>query len=313
VIARVLIVLALLATAARADDQPWSVGVTPEQKAHAQELLDGGNAAFVDNRFEEALAIYRKAIAIYDHPAIRFNIVRCLIQLGQPIEAEDNLKLALKYGRGPLKEDLYTEALSYQKLLAQQIATLDIKCGLAGAAVSIDGKAFGTCPTSQSVRILPGPHQVVVRKAGYVTRIDDLVLVGGSTLTTDLTLKAVAASGRVTHRWATWMPWTVFGAGLGVVGVGALIEVKGASDMNAFERAVRHDCPMVACPDGTVDTSLEDSAKLENRVGIGVMAAGVATAATGAVMLYMNRARIVYPVEVTPRGDGAVVSISGAF
>lgn len=312
-IARVLIVLALLAAAARADDQPWSIGVTPEQKAKAQELLDAGNAAFVDNRFDDALASYRKAIAIYDHPSIRFNMVRCLIQLNQPIEAEDNLKLALKYGRGPLKEDLYTEALSYQKLLAQQIATIDVSCDQAGVALSLDGQALPACPMKQSVRILPGSHQVVARKAGYVTRIEDVVLVGGSRQAANMTLKAVAASGRVTHRWATWMPWTVFGAGVGVVGIGALIEVKGASDMNAFERTVRHDCPMFACPAGTVDTSLQDSATFENRLGIGVMAAGVATAATGAVMLYMNRARVVYPVEVSPRGDGAVVSVSGTF
>src|SRR3954469_25031644 len=103
-----------LAAPAHADTPPWSVGVTDAQKAEAQKNLDAGNALFLDKKYAEALEKYRAAVAAWDHPAIRFNIVRCLIQLDKAVEASDNLKLALKYGSAPLEEAVYTEALSYE-------------------------------------------------------------------------------------------------------------------------------------------------------------------------------------------------------
>ncbi len=64
---------------ARADDQPWAAGVTDQQKAEAKTHLDEGNALFLKKSYKEALEAYRLAIKSWDHPAIRFNIVRCLI------------------------------------------------------------------------------------------------------------------------------------------------------------------------------------------------------------------------------------------
>jgi hypothetical protein len=60
-------------------DTPWSRGVTDAAKAQAQALLEEGNALIVQNLFREALAKYEAALAAWDHPAIRFNMVRALI------------------------------------------------------------------------------------------------------------------------------------------------------------------------------------------------------------------------------------------
>src|SRR4051794_24436830 len=104
------VVLVSVATPALAEDA-WSVGVTVEQKATAQKLLEEGNARFVERDYATALQKYQAAVAVWDHPAIRFNMVRCLIQLDKPVDAADNLKLALKYGAQPLEEAVYNEAL----------------------------------------------------------------------------------------------------------------------------------------------------------------------------------------------------------
>ncbi|HEY0252144.1 MAG TPA: hypothetical protein VGC41_11495 [Kofleriaceae bacterium] len=82
---------------AHADD-PWAVGVTAEQKTAAQKLLEEGNALFLKKDYAPALEKYREATTKWDHPAIRFNMVRCEIQLNENVEASDDLALALKYG-----------------------------------------------------------------------------------------------------------------------------------------------------------------------------------------------------------------------
>src|SRR5690242_4927842 len=87
--------------AGEAVERPWTKGVTPEQKEKAQALLGEGNQLFLDAKYLDALAKYREAVALYDHPQIRFNITRCLINLDRKTEAYENIEAALKYGKVP--------------------------------------------------------------------------------------------------------------------------------------------------------------------------------------------------------------------
>ena len=87
--------IAFVPMMAHADDQPWAVGVTDARKAGAQKLLEEGNALFLKKDYAQALEKYKAAVGSWDHPAIRFNMVRCLIQLDKPVEASDSLALAL--------------------------------------------------------------------------------------------------------------------------------------------------------------------------------------------------------------------------
>src|SRR4051812_38973049 len=117
------VLLAASPIRARADDAmaPWVAGVSEDNKAAAKKLLAQGNELFLEHKYAEALDTFKQAIAKWDHPAIRFNIVRCLIQLDRPVDAAENLELALKYGPAPLEESVYAEAVAYKKLLATQV------------------------------------------------------------------------------------------------------------------------------------------------------------------------------------------------
>lgn len=177
---RVLIVLLLCASPAVArPTPPWAVGVSEQNKQTAQRALDEGNALFLDKKYSEALAKYQAAVAAWDHPAIRFNIVRCLIQLDRQVEAADNLKLALKYGAAPLEDAVYNEALAYEKLLANQIGELSIECKQSGVVLTLDGQPLATCPAREVRRVSPGPHQVLGRKEGFLPRAIEVVVLGG--------------------------------------------------------------------------------------------------------------------------------------
>jgi hypothetical protein len=305
-----------VAPVARADDKPWVTGVSEQAKAAAKQLLDRGNQKFVEKDYVAALELYKQAVASWDHPAIRFNMVRCLIQLDRTVEANENLALALKYGAAPLEEAVYAEALAYKKLLANQIATLRVRCDQAGVRVTLDGQPIVECPGDQERRVTPGRHQLVAAKVGFLTKTSDVFVVGGGHEQVELSLAPMTSGGKVVHRWATWKPWVVLGAGLAVTGVGGLIEYQSYKTMNDYDRALVAACGDMGCsvdrpvPDNVHD--LETSAKLQNAVAIGALTAGIATVVTGGVLLYMNRERTVYPTaEVVPQG--ATVSVRGRF
>jgi hypothetical protein len=314
---RVVIALVIgLAPATSADDKPWVTGVTEQAKAAAKQLLDRGNAKFVERDYLGALELYRKAVAQWDHPAIRFNMVRCLIQLDRSIEANENLTLALKYGAAPLEDNVYTEALAYEKLLANEIATVRVRCEQAGVKVTLDGEPLLDCPGEQERRVKPGRHQLVGAKPGYLTKTSDVFVVGGGQEQLSLSLAPMQREGVITHRWPTWMPWVVVGAGLTVAGVGGLIEYQSFKTMDDYDRALVAACINTGCsPDRPVPANvrdLKDTAKLQNAIAIGTMSVGIATVITGGVLLYMNRARTVYPTaEVVPHG--ATLSLRARF
>lgn len=316
----VVLALLLAASVVHADDKPWVTGVSDEAKATAKRLLDQGNAKFVERDYVGALEKFSDAIAAWDHPAIRFNIVRCLIQLDRVIDASENLTLALKYGAAPLEEAVYNEALAYQKLLANEVATIRVTCTQRGVAISLDGEALLSCPGEQQRRVKPGRHQLVGAKAGFLTKTQEVFVVGGAEETASLTLAPYERSGKVVHRWPTWVPWLVVGAGLTVTGIGGLIEYQSFQTMDGYDRALVTACFDTGCneahPLPPSIAAQKGRAELQNRIAIGVMATGVATVVTGGVLLYLNRGRTVYPAEridVTPTQGGAAVSFSGRF
>jgi tetratricopeptide (TPR) repeat protein len=312
-----LLALAFAMTAAHADENPWVKGTTPEQREAAQALLAQGNSLLLERNYVAALDTYRKAIASWDHPAIRFNIVRCLIQLDRPVEAVDELEKALQYGPAALEEGVYTEALSYQKLLANQIGRVALSCAQPGVAVTLDGQPLATCPSTLVQRVKPGRHQIVGERAGLETRTMRVVVVGGTEETVSLTLNAIGANARIVHRYAIWMPWTVLGSGALVVGIGALVEAVASNDKSDYEAAIQRTCAS-GCGGAELATirNLESRARLEDRIALGIMGAGAATIVTGGILLFLNRGRTVYEparVSVTATSSGGLVSLHTRF
>lgn len=316
-----------------ADAQPWAQGVTPAQKAQAQKHLEDGNAFFLKQQYKEALEQYQAAIGEWDHPAIRFNIVRCLIQLDKPVAASENLQAALKYGAEPLEEAVYTEALSYQKLLANEIGDLEVTCSQSAVKVTVDGKELLTCPGKGKRRVEPGSHSIVATKDGFLTKEVRAVVVGGKSETVDIKLIPLEKAAKVVHRWPTWIPWVVFGGSIGVAGFGALIQFDASDRMNQYDQRVASACSVRGCqlenPMTDEERMLADdlnnqreSAERRNKIAIGVISVGAAGALIGGVLLFMNRGQTVYEdpvkagstaVNVVPTSDGGMVSLSGRF
>jgi len=328
-----------------AQAQPWAQGVSDDQKSAAKAKLEEGNTLYLATDYKGALGKYEEALKSWSHPAIRFNLVRCLVQLDRPVEASDNLKTALEFGKDPFTDEVYQEVLGYQKLLANQVGTVEVACTQEGAKLTFDGQPFiDKCPASKPRRVAPGEHSVVATKDGFLTKEMPIFVSGGKEQKVEVVLTPLDKAAKVVHRWGTWFPWLVFGGGLAVTGVGVLLKVDAGNQMNAYDQDVAGSCAVNGCdltpvrtdyPEGAAgDMSFaaaetlanrlndkRDGAESRDKLAIGVIAVGAVGAAVGGVLLFLNRGQTVYEdpkagaqVHVTPRADGGgMVSLSGRF
>jgi hypothetical protein len=277
-----------------ADETPWGKGVSPERKTAALQLLNDGNALFVQNHFPEALAKYEEAIGQWDHPAIHFNIARALLALDRPLEAEASLEKALAYGADPLEADHYAEAMSYKGLLSGRIGTVEVSCKQADVKIKLDGAELLACPGSTVKKLLPGNHVVVSTKKGYETESKDIVIVGGAKLAVGVTLAVIPPPIEYEYksRWSTWKPWAVGGAGVAIAGGGLVMRLLAKRDLgeldDTFQTVCQPDCTVARYKELGLD---DDAAGIESRsrIAVGAMIGGGVIAAAGIALVILNR------------------------
>lgn len=161
--------------------RPWAESVSEAAQAEALATFAEGNEFFVRLQYSQALERYRSAIEKWDHPAIRFNMAVSFINLDLPLEARESHERALVYGPAPFETaDLYQQALTYRKLLDGRLAVLVISCHEPGARVSLDGKEVLRAPAETQHVVLPGEHQIVASKNGFLTTTRQVMLTGGN-------------------------------------------------------------------------------------------------------------------------------------
>lgn len=288
-----IVAMSLDPRSARADDvgKPWARGVRKELKAKAQALLEQGNVLFLENRHKEALAKYEAALAAWDHPAIRFNAVRALVVLDRPIAAQENLEKALAYGAEPLEEAVYREALNYQRLLAAMIGDLEIRCDQPGVTVRVNGAVLLTCPGVVRQRMTPGKHVVSGSGSALLARTIDAVVTPGKLET--ISVKLAALDDLVAHsRWAPWKPWAFVGAGVLLVGGGAVFRVKAESESNAIEAIVQDRCQASCTPDQHGLGDRQARVDRNNAMWMTGLAVGATAVTAGLALVILNRPQL---------------------
>lgn len=319
------------ATAAQAEEsRPWAAGVSEAEQAVALKLYRAGNLEFAESRFAQALAKYRAAIQHWDHPAIRFNMAVCLINLDQPLEAKDNLERGLAYGDGALGADAYSQGLTYRKLLDAQLARVRIVCPEPGTQVTLDGKFLFTGPGSLEEVLLPGEHQVVATKAESLTASKALVLVAGKLTTYDIRPLKLNVATRMVRRWEPWKPWAVLGSGAALAAVGAISYVAAKHNYASYSQGIDARClhtgegaRLSGCDVAMVMTFSDlrrkrDRADTEQVVAFSLFSAGGAAVVAGAIGLILNQPRLqLEPHHAQPTvalvSGGAALTMSWGF
>ncbi|WP_437537857.1 hypothetical protein WME79_19070 [Sorangium sp. So ce726] len=298
-------------TAASSSLPPWHRGVSEERKQKAQALFEEARELHRRMMLAEARAKYEQALASWEHPELRLYLGRTLKSIGLPLQAYDNLSLSLRWGPGLLAPEVEQEAREAMRaLVEQELAVIRIYCDEPGAAVLLDGKPWFHGPGSEYRMVTPGEHILTARKAGYFTVVKPIVVLAGKEASGQL---ALSVDTVVTNqRWPAWVPWATLGAGaaLGAVGAGLKWHAGTVHD----EVDTKNDCTP-SCPPSPNDKY--EGSVIEDRLAIGALIAGGATALTGTVLLFMNMPQSYrtedrggVKLEVRPAASLAAASVS---
>lgn len=306
-----LLAVLLAATPALAGD-PWADGVPADVQDRANGIFAEGNKLFTEQAHAPALEKYKAAVALWDHPMIRFNMAVTLIRLDRILEAADELERALRFGDKPFSADLYQQARDYQALIKRQLGYIEIACDQPGTHIILDGKPWFDAPGTKTIRVTTGEHTVVAERTGYLTKSLSLAVAGGTTARARLQLESIESAVILRYRHPKWIPWTVGGSGVAIALGGLAVSLAGRAQMDRFAKHFVAECP------GGCEASLamhpeladeRDSAELKGKIGMTMMISGGVIAAGGVVWLILNRPRRAMPrVEVTPMNGGMTVS-----
>jgi hypothetical protein len=284
---------------AQAQPRPWAEGVTEEHQARALRLFKEGNQLFEESQHAAAVARYRQAIDVWDHPAIHYNLAVALIHLDQPLEAYHHLEPALKFGAAPLGNENYGQALTYKKLLIGQLARLKVICREADAEVSLDGSRLFRAPGEANRLTTPGQHQLTATKRDYLTESHPLLLMPGKETVLTLTLTPLKTLAQK-RRWPVWKPWVVAAAGVAIAAAVAVpLYVQASSDFRSYDDEVARCAaqnPLGGCDRSTLSAPVQKlvgKAEAERDVGIAAFAAGGALALAGVALVIANQPRVV--------------------
>ncbi len=308
--------------------RPWAEGVSEANQLRARSLFQEGNSLLRESLFSQAIQKYQEALSHWDHPAIHYNHALALSTLDQPIKTREELLSAIKYGAGPLGQDQFQQAQRYKALVEKQLVNLTVECSSPLAAVTLNGKPLFNAPGRFEGFVMPGEQLISASKEGYIADERAVTLIPGKPTLVRLAVYTEEQLTKYERLWPEYPPWIVVGTGAAVAAAGAWFYFDGQNvgdEYNALSRecATTETLPFAEGNSvGAVDVrsydncrlgaetgdrmqELDDKARLYNRVGISMLAGGGAVLATGAVLLYLNRAR---PYRLRPQELQARVS-----
>jgi hypothetical protein len=276
-----------------------NVSAKDEQCALA--LFHQANDLLNNGLFPQAAARYRDALRCWDHPAIHYNLALALINLDQPIEVFEQINEAIKYGADPVGQDKFDHAREYLKLVAGQLADVEVSCDKVGAKVALDGKEVFVAPGSHKAKVRVGKHTFYGEKEGYNARVTAPFIGPGETFRIELKLYTAEELTRYHRRWdRSWMPYVVIGSGALVGILGGVFELSANSSYKDFDAAVTR-CNMdtgnkcMANTAGLLDMkSSGDTKRTIGYVGYGIAGAAIVT---GTVLAILNRRQ---PYQIRP-------------
>jgi hypothetical protein len=307
----------MAAAPARADNTPWSTGVSDDTQARANALFAEANDLFAQQKHAPALDKYRAAVALWNHPMIQFNMAVTLIHLDRVLEADEALDEALRFGAVPFTPELYQQALAYKLLLRGRVGTIAATCTQAATQVMLDGNPWFRCPGVQQKRVLAGPHEIVGERAAYLTTSKQVLVAGGETAHQLIALVPIDGATLVTYPQPRWMPYGTLGGGAAIGVAGVVIWLVGRNGIDQYRTDLQSQCPSgCVLATGSQLADERHRAQLEAHAGTGLMIGGGAVAVGGAVWAWLDaRGKRVIPLEVAPPPDGAgaVASYRAAF
>jgi len=160
---------------------------TEEQKATARTKLVEGGEMLKQGDYKDALVRFQEAYDLVPSPKIQYNFGLAYMGLGRSTAAMEAFDKFLSEAPDA-SPDLRANAERYRSTLSTQTASVSVVCDVDGAEISADGRSYGTTPRALPLRLDPGPHQLVVEKAGVPPFTAKLSLTAGQRQTVEVKL-----------------------------------------------------------------------------------------------------------------------------
>jgi hypothetical protein len=166
--------VALTASPAFAQRKAPAPVVDEASRNKARQKLVEGVELLKAGDYNEALLRFQEAYALVPSPKIHYNFGLAYLGLARYAEALDSFEKFLAEA-GDATKDTRDKAEEHRKGLRGRVALVEVTADAAGADVLVDGRVVGRTPLAKPVYVDPGPHQIVVQKAGtgspYLERI----------------------------------------------------------------------------------------------------------------------------------------------
>jgi hypothetical protein len=287
----------LAPVASGGDDKPWNQGVTHESRQAARDLFLEGNRLFRIPLFARAAEQYMTALRKWKHPAFYFNLALAELNVGQEVQAREHLVLALQFGEEPLGAEQFQEAQKQLREVESQLGRIRVTCPTPSAEITLDGGTLFTGPGSYEGWLKAKAHELTAKSPGYISEARRVIVSSGKLEDVELKLVTLSEATDTARRWATWKPWAVVAAGGAIVASAGVVHVLSSRNFSAYDEKFLHlPCARTAgCTDDDLGPDLSGQlsrAKLQQQIAVGGYIAGGSIVATGIVLLYMNRPRL---------------------
>ena len=189
--------------------------------------------------------------------------------------------------------------------LEQRVGRLELVATQPGAQLFVDGDEVGRAPLRVTRLVMPGSHLVLATLQGHQSFTRRVEISAGQRLQlmVELTPEREVVvyrtrPARLQRRMPRWVPWVTAGAGVAMLGTGALLTRAAQQDFDGFDALVA-DATVAGQPAAMVDQELRERGE-RRQLGAGVLYVAGGTALVGALVLWvLNQPRAV-PERVEP-------------
>ncbi|MGF1508025.1 MAG: PEGA domain-containing protein [Myxococcota bacterium] len=237
-------IVAVVAMCSCLSTTAWSQESNADAGRRAQRLVNEASALFSDGEYEASLKALREAEALASEvdrsalPLIRFNIARCLQELGRYEEAIEAYQAYNKLPDASYRKQRAFKAL--QELEREVYGTLSVACDPVGATIEIRGVTEGTpsCPW-KGERVPPGSYALKVTHPGYLEEVRLIEVVSGKAESVEIALErdpeALALLAPAPGFRLRPLPTSIIASGVGLVGLGIGFNILAANNRDDVE------------------------------------------------------------------------------
>jgi hypothetical protein len=225
----------------------------PHNQELAQKLFQDAREFLAKAQYEDAAALYERALTHWDNPLIRYGLARALYLQRRFAEAHAHVAEVLAYGAACFDPRMWENVQKLAAFLRESLADMgqiEILCREPDAQIDVDGmpgfvcsepvdQTQATCPKpevrveirngwaitrrGEASRFLPpGTYRITASKPGHDTVGKPVVVAAGNVSRVEIDLEVTRQEQRE-RGWPVFLAWSMASAGAATVGVGGLL------------------------------------------------------------------------------------------